>query len=112
MAAQCMPFIRMWSGLILWDPQRHKKKKQSKSDVIRDTNAAVESWMNVVKTQTLGKEILLRIELFIRGEYEVIKVRLREYLANVSMLKIPSKTSKAPTRTNKFIGFFHPVKLS
>ena len=97
MAAQYMPLICLWSGLMLGDLQRHKE--QSKSDVTRDTNAAVESWMNVVKNRTLGKEIPVRIGLFVREEYKVIKGRLREYLANASMLKAPSKTSKTPTRT-------------
>ena len=64
------------------------------SQITRDTNAAVESWMNIVKTNTLGKERSLRIGLFVKEEFKVVNGRLREYLSNVSAIKTPRNHSK------------------
>ena len=99
-ATQYMPIICMWSGLMMGNLNRHASG--IKSVVTRDTNAPVESWMNVLKTRTLGSERPVRVGKFVREEYKAIRGRLREYMGNVALLKTPRKsTTKTPPRSEE-----------
>ena len=77
-----------------WQHEKKHEGIKSAPQITRYTNAAVESWMNIVKTYTLGKQRPVRIGMFVKEEFKVVKGRLREYLSNVSAIKTQRNHSK------------------
>ena len=108
-----MPLVCLWSGLMLGNMKKHEGIK-SAPKITRYTNAAVESWMNIVKTYTLGKQRPVRIGMFVKEEFKVVKGRLREYLSNVSAIKTQRNHSKINNwikkqlNTQRSLGKDHP----